>query len=271
MPWCPSRAPVGCVRVPEAGRALIKSPPRRVDSKSVADSNLLRMDDVLLRAAACAVPVAGFGGLLWFATLFGGSEPVWPGFWVGAVLPVALAAAPIALLGAGLRLRRREKRAVALLRTVERQLVVRVPDWLASSGMSRSEVEVALRDLSNAGTALLVFDREADEIQDGRLRRAVVQVEKCTTCGARIEQEVELSRLGHETSCDHCGSALSDDEIDAARDRLVTEIRAQNASAARARRTSPDFSLGLFAILMIVCWPIALVYAYQRWGANADA
>jgi len=236
----------------------------------MARPDLLRFDDVLLRAARLA-------GLLWL----GGLVIVW-GVWLNAPpdleqavaqaawITALLATAPIGLLVAGLRLRRRESRAWALLRMIDEHVEVPSRDLLRDSDWTPTSLERAIRDLNNAGVSFLVWDREAGLVQDGRLRRTRIQIDECGSCSAKVSVTVAVGSV-EPPRCPYCDGPLCADRILEEKARLIEELDG-GAAARRARAASNgnerNFSIALFVILCLVFWPLGVAYALYSWHAS---
>ena len=182
---------------------------------------------------------------------------------VAGIAPLA----PVGLLVGGFQLRRRERRALAVLRVIEHQLVVAAEDLMHAFELGRAELALAIRDLNSSGLAFLVWDRQTNRVQDGRLRRTVLQVEKCGACGAKIAQEISIAHAASAARCPHCGSGLPVDDVADARERVVAEIQRKNRleQMKTSNAEQPTFSMTIFVVLMLIAWPLALIYMMRRW------
>src|SRR5262245_40726593 len=114
-----------------------------VDAHAMHAPNVLRMDDFLLKAAVLAAfAVASVGALALAVPEEAGALRT--GLLIGAG---SASLAPIAMLVLGLHLRRREQRAQALLRLLDRQPELTAADLLRSSDFSAATLDRAVRDL----------------------------------------------------------------------------------------------------------------------------
>jgi hypothetical protein len=168
------------------------------------------------------------------------------------------------MLALGLHLRRRELRAQALMRLLDRQPELTAADLLRSSDFSAATLECAVRDLNSSGVRHVVWDREQGLLQDGRLRQARLHIETCRSCGVKISLEVPLNQAGT-ARCPSCGSSLDAREIDEEKQAVMAALRHE----AEPRRPQGErrFSLPLFALLLVCCWPLALLYCAKCWRA----
>lgn len=225
--------------------------------------NLLRIDDWLLRAA-------GWAGGLWLAGSF-----VW---WVlslqspadGALdlrgtgwMVVAAASAPLGLLVAGLRVRRREHRAWALVRLIDAHVEIPAADLLRDSDFTAATLARAIRDLNNAGESFVVWDRASGQLQHGRLRGARVHVDECASCGAKLSLQVPLAGASA-LRCSWCEAPLVAERLMEEKARLVDALDGDEARRARDAANS-GFSPVVFALLTLFFWPLGVGYALWHW------
>jgi hypothetical protein len=173
------------------------------------------------------------------------------------------ALAPIAMLALGLQLRKRELRAQALMRLLDRQPEIVVADLLGSSELDTASLECAVRDLNSSGARHVVWDRARGLLQDGRLRQARLHIETCRSCGVKISLDVALNQAAT-ASCPSCGASLDTREIDEEKQAVMADLRAE-ARPKPAVRGPGNFSLPLFLLLLACCWPLALVYGAKCW------
>ncbi len=227
----------------------------------MAPQNLLKIDDVLLRAGQSFGLVWLLGSAVALVVAANAGRGL-----VGTTLLVAVcASAPLGLLIAGCELRRRENRAWALHRLVDDHVEIPVSELLRDSDFTAATLERAIRDLNSAGAAFVVWDREADVVQDGRLRCARIQVEDCGACGAKVSLSLHVGEpsLAH---CPYCHAPLGAERLMEEKVRLIDELGTDPAAATSPERS--DFSLGIFLVLAGVCWPFGVVYALWHWRAG---
>jgi predicted RNA-binding Zn-ribbon protein involved in translation (DUF1610 family) len=218
------------------------------------------MDDLLLKGAGIAALFVAFAGGVWLAVPEQAASVR-----TALGLGVCFAAlAPIAMLVLGLDLRKRELRAQALLRLLDREPELTAADLLRSSDFSAATLDCAVRDLNSSGVRHVVWDRERGLLQDGRLRQARLHFETCPSCSVKISLDVPL----HEAAaarCPSCGSALDAREIDDEKQAVMADLR-HEAAPLRAAPSPRSFSLPLFLVLLVCCWPLALVYGARCWS-----
>jgi predicted RNA-binding Zn-ribbon protein involved in translation (DUF1610 family) len=223
----------------------------------VGAPNVLRMDDLLLKGAAVAAVVVVFAGGVWLAV----PEEA-PTVRTALGLGMGFAAlAPIGMLLCGLHLRKRELRAQGLMRLLDRNPELTAADLLRSSDLSAATLECAVRDLNSSGARHVVWDHERGLLQDGRLRMKRLHVETCRSCGVKISLDVPLNEAAT-ARCPSCGSTLDAREIDEEKHAVMAELR-EEAKPRLAPR--PRFSVPLFLVLLVVCWPLALLYGAKCW------
>jgi hypothetical protein len=223
--------------------------------------NLLRIDDVLLRA----------GGMLLLAWLLGGA--IWLGIATHPDAPAAVqgtwgwvllaGSAPLGAFVAGLRVRARERRAWALHRLVDDHVELSAADLLRGSDFTPETLDRAIRDLNNAAAAFIVWDRESGLVQDGRLRGARVVFDTCGSCGGHVSLKLSLSDAA-DARCPYCsGPVAAGARLAEEKARLIDELDTDPEPP--SRRSDADFSLGVFVLLTFLCWPLGVGYALWKW------
>lgn len=224
------------------------------------DEDLLRLDDSMFRGAGYGAIVVALGFVV---------AAAWPegaGVSQGFVFAMACFAAigPVAMLLFGLALRGRERRAVGLLRLMENHVEVSADDLLANSDFSPTTLETAIRDLNSSGRRHVVWDRRTNLIQDGWLRRTRLHVEACASCGTKISIDVAL----HEAAaarCPSCDAPLDVREVDEEKHAVMEEISERARPRPEPVAPRQRLSIPIFLVLLVVCWPIALLYAARCW------
>lgn len=236
--------------------------------------NLYRIDDVLLRAGSvCLLLVLAATAGLVVAGLAAGSasDPGEAGLAAltrhGPLLALA-SLCPVALLGAGWTVRRREKRILAIWNWLKRNAEIHVPDLLANSDFERRHLEHAVRFLNNRGFGHYVWDQKTDTIQDAYLRSAVLHVDKCDACGAAVPLDIPIASR-EVPRCPYCHDPISFDGLQERRREAIATLRAEHRPASRSSAERPEsvptFSVALFLLLLFAFWPAALVYAWCKW------
>jgi hypothetical protein len=224
-------------------------------------ANLLRIDDTLLRAGWIAALVWGAASLV--ALVLALNEEIRMGSAIaGSLVGASL---PIALLVAGAKLRRREKRAWGLHRLIDDHVEVSAADLLLGSDFTPETLDRAIRDLNNAGAAFLVWDRKSGRIQDGRLRTSRVTVDECGSCGAKVQIDVRLGDVAS-ARCPYCHDPIGAERMMEEKAALIEKLGA-DPGAQRAQTTS-SFSVPVFVVLLFVFWPLAIGYAFLKWKAG---
>jgi hypothetical protein len=231
-------------------------------------SALFRMDDFLLKGAAYLG--LGLGAFALVAASVkstsgsGNSLPMAP--------LLAVAIAPIAMGFVGLQIRRREKRALALWRLIDREVEISSRDLLRDSDWTTPHLDRAIRDLNNAGVAYVVWDRKSQVVQNGRLRRSSLVVDECQSCGGKLSIKVTIGSPSA-ARCPYC-----DDPIDVAliaqeKARLIDELEVDRPESEATRSTpmgAGNFSVFIFLLLFGVFWPAALWYCFKHRNSLAE-
>lgn len=229
--------------------------------------NLLRIDDLLLRASGMMGLAWMFGTAVWLAVR---AHPESSAAVEGTAWVVALAGtAPFGAFIAGRRVRRRERRAWALHKLIDDHVEIAADDLLRDSDFTTETLDRAIRDLNNAGAAFIVWDRKNGLVQDGRLRSARIVLDACDACGAGVSMKVALSEASA-VRCPWCGDPIaSAAHLVEEKTRLIEELDTDPETA--ARNPSSDFSVWLFVLLTLVFWPLGVGYALWKWHQSHAA
>lgn len=214
---------------------------------------IYRIDELLIRT--------GFVTLLVVAVVTLAAAPWESRMSLPALLWLCLAAAaPAAMLLAGYGVRRRENRIHAVWRLLQRSLEVDVTALMRASSFTREELVRAVRVLNDRGLGHYVWDDQAEVVRDGRLAVTMAHESRCDTCGAGVSVTLSMSEA---PSCPYCEAPLDAGAVNALKQRTIarldTPLPPDPSVAAPAPRRR--MSIGVFVMLLIFCWPAALVYA----------
>lgn len=234
-----------------------------------ANTNLYRMDDVLIRTGRLALLVAiGAAGV---AVAFVESETR---AGVGRValglvgdhpgLVLAAFGLPVVALAVGLRIRRRERRVLQVWQLLRQRAWVDVPELIANSHFTRPELESAVRLLNTRALGHWVWDRSSDTILDGRLHTMHRHVEECDACGGKVSLDVPLIARSA-PACPYCGDPVATDDLADRRRDAIEALRAEHAPRKPDAGLGVPFSIPVFLVLLFVCWPLAVGYAWWRY------
>ena len=236
--------------------------------------NLYRIDDVLIRAGTWLGCLVALSLLLFSLLPEDATRALSKALGVGVLGLFGLGLAPVGLLAAGFHVRGREKRILTLHSVLERQLELRVGDFLANTDFTRRSLEATLRDLNESGLGYYVWDRDTDMLQDARLRRGEMHYDRCDACHASLSLTVQVGTPGV-PECPYCDARLDTGDLASAKHRLVEEIRRLDGHASsgagrvtwregrHGREEVPEFSVGLFIVMMLLFWPLGVGYAMR--------
>lgn len=229
----------------------------------MARPNLLRIDDVLLRAGGIACLLWCLGAVIALGFVLNDALPASRA--LGLV--VLGASAPIGLLVAGFKVRRRENRAWALHRLVDDHVELSASDLLRDSDFTQASLDRAIRDLNNAGAAYLIWDRKADVIQDGRLRTTKVEIEDCPSCGAKVSVTLRVGDVAG-ARCPYCHDPFGAERHNEEKAQLIDALDTDPEITSARNRSDSSFSIPIFAILTLFFWPLGIGYALWKWQAG---
>ena len=167
-----------------------------------------------------------------------------------------------AMIAAGSRIRKKERKTLVLLKSLELTHELSVKEFLDSTGFSREDTETAFRTINTLGLGYYTWNRDTDTIVDGRLKRRMVLVDTCPACGKAVGQKYSLD-LDSIPACPACGTPFNAEKWNNWRlDALKRIDRSdETEEAGKAKKFSPL----VFVILLVVFWPAALAYFFFRY------
>jgi hypothetical protein len=221
------------------------------------------MDDFLLKGALYLGVAVGLALIGLEAASSEGSLELSAGAWA---LVGAIAVAPVGMGLTGLRIRRREERALALFTLIDRDVEISARDLVRDSDWTPALLDRAIRDLNNVGAAYVVWDRDSQLIQDGRLRRSSMLVDDCGSCGAKISLQVPIGEASA-VRCPYCDAAIDAGVIAEEKARIIDELEEDRSKGSERDpwgAIGGEFSIGIFFLLFLCFWPAALLYCVKH-------
>lgn len=264
----------GATRRPGVGLPHLRGENRPADQPGMTpeSTNLYKLDDVLLRTGriGLALVVLMAAASVMVALEDGGGDAVIRLAWNhGFHLMLALSP-PVACLWTGRRIRTRERRVLSIWKVLRRNVQLRVDEFVANSHYSREELDDAVKLLNTRALAHYVHDRSNGLIQDARLRDVRIHVEKCDACSGEISLEVPIG-FTRVPACPYCGDPVCVDTLDERRRAVLDRLRGEFAPKTESLGGVP-FSIPVFLILMVFCWPAAVGYAlYRTYSAKKES
>lgn len=235
-------------------------------------TNLYRMDDLLIRTGRIGLGLVLFVGVVAAMVAFdeGGGNAVARLAWNHAFPFTMALAPPVVCLWTGRRIRSRERRILSIWKALRNQAQIRVDEFVANSHYTRKELDDAVKLLNTRALAHYVHDRSNGVIQDARLRDVRLHVEKCDACAGEISLEVPIG-FSRVPACPYCGDPVCIDSLDERRRAVLDRLRREFAPEAE-RLGGVPFSIPLFLVLLVFCWPAAVGYAlYRTHSAKREA
>lgn len=174
---------------------------------------------------------------------------------------------PLAFLLIGFAVRRREKRTLAIWRTLDRNVSTRVPELLSNSSFTRRELMQAVQLLNDRGLGFYVWQRDSDTISDARLGDEYIHLENCESCGAPVGLKVSLA-LHDVPRCPYCHAAATSHHLNLLKRDAIAELRGTvrpgRAHGIPVRRGQSAMSIPFFIVLLIFFWPAAIAYSIYK-------
>ena len=217
----------------------------------VVKRNLRTTDDWLIRIGYLIL-----GGSL----LASGCSDSFDSQGVGPIGQLLVFSAALVTLTAGYSLRRDERKITQVWNILEHSAEVHIDELSHATGFSKQFLLRAVRMINGQPDTYYVWDSTAGTIVDGRMRARIHVVEQCESCGAKVHAEVPLD-ASIIPACTHCGGPVKAGEISALKKEMLESLRDKSL------RPKRPFSVLLFIVLLVVFWPVAIVYAVWTSGA----
>lgn len=222
-------------------------------SNPYASYNFFRLDDWFLRIA-----------LFWFigALLFSASMRSIHGFDLLLLLAIFV---PPALIGfIGLRVRKAEKRTISVWRILDGHTSIKANELIENSDITREQLRDAVKLLNNRGLGFYVWNKKTDTIHDSRLDDDYVMVDSCESCAAPVGLRISLAD-SEVPSCSYCESPVASGQLNLLKQATIAELRGfrpvERQYGTPVRKGKSPFSVFWFVGLLMLCWPLAVVYA----------
>ena len=179
----------------------------------------------------------------------------------------ALIIPPVLIWIIGLRVRKTEKRTLSVWRILYSNTSVKVPELIENSDISRQQLHEAVRLLNNRGLGFYVWNKKTDTITDCRRDDEYVMVDSCESCAAPVGLRGSLA--GHEIpSCSYCQAPVASGQLNLLKQAAIAELRGYQPAERRyglpIRSDERPMSVTLFIILLIFCWPLAVIYGIYK-------
>ncbi|MBK8398783.1 MAG: hypothetical protein IPL26_26490 [Leptospiraceae bacterium] len=174
---------------------------------------------------------------------------------------------PISFLFAGYKIRTKENKILAIKAMLEKSLDTSIQDIQISTGLTKKFILEAIGVINLRGFGYFVIDSNSNRIMDARLRTEWILIDKCPSCGAAINQKVTLS-LNNAPECPYCKNPFPWNFLNELKRKTINEIYSQEHSKEQIiqpiQLPKRNFSIGIFLLLLILIWPLAIYYAISR-------
>lgn len=233
--------------------------------------NIYRVDDVLLSGAkltAILIPI-GLTALMHHAARTAADAP--PDLLTLATMSLAAMLCPIALWLAGRHVRSAEQRILALHELLQSRGEVPATSLISDIGFTRAALKRAIRLLNAERVGYYTWDDRTDVIRDARVQPRSSTGARCGACGASFSF-ILPGKNEILPACTYCQTPVDAEVLAALRRATPDSEPSGRASGERAQSAQArPFSLPIFALLMVFCWPAAIVYAVMRSRVAAGA
>jgi hypothetical protein len=180
--------------------------------------------------------------------------------WVGLLLVL-----PLSLILAGVRMRRREHELFEVWKALKPTLSLPLRQLLQRTGQSEGVLKENLVRLSQRGWADLQYHPETGRVFDARLSAYSLSLSYCPQCNEPANARM-LADLNNIPICPGCMNAYDASFLEAQKKDLVERLVAESSRRMQGHPMDGDFSLGRYALLVLLFPPFALSYALTRAG-----
>jgi hypothetical protein len=179
---------------------------------------------------------------------------------------------PISLWLAGRHVRSAENRILALHELLQKRGEVHAASLIGDIGFTRAALKRAIRLLNGKRVAYYTWDSRTDVIRDARAEPSPSSHARCAACGASFSFTLP-GRNEAFPACSYCRTPVAPDALEALR-RATQDSGSRGSESGQANAgalsASRPLSVPIFVLLVIFCWPAAIVYAVTRSRVASD-
>jgi hypothetical protein len=166
----------------------------------------------------------------------------------------------IIMLKYGYYFRNKDNMINAILRQMEIAIEVSSIELMDSTGYTSAQLEESIQAINKHGIGYYVWNKDTGIISDGRLRRRMVYVDNCPSCGNRIGKQFPIT-LDEIPTCPSCGTTLDVNHWNELKYKEFQKIEDNKMiSDERDRQNKPKISIPVLIILILLFWPGAIIY-----------
>ena len=173
----------------------------------------------------------------------------------------------LSLLIIGYIVRKKEQTVSIVLTKLRQTIEVSVTDLSVQTGISRIKILNSLKIINRRLPDFYIWNQKIDTIADGRLKRTVALVEKCSSCGNTIGKEYPVA-ADQLPECPYCSTLLSSEEWNRVKSDSIKTIKEEDLHSINNRYAhaakDKSFSWPVFIFLFIFFWPGAIIYLLAK-------
>ncbi len=175
---------------------------------------------------------------------------------------IFLSSGSVIMLWTGYYYRIIENRINAILKILTITSEVSLTELHRNTGYSIKNIESAIVTINKKLPYYFVLNRVSDSISDGRLTTKLARVDSCGSCGKKMNLDVSVSSDAL-PECPYCGIPLQPDKWNSLKREAILNIQnneREGLSVSKGIMIPHDFSWPIFIILLIIFWPLGLLY-----------
>lgn len=170
---------------------------------------------------------------------------------------------PIAMIGAGLWLRKQQNRETIFWSEIKHTLGMQAEQLRAKTGLSDHAMKVAIDRINQLGLARLYWDTKSNRIYDTRLSQHSITINYCVRCNEPLNQRL-LADLKKVPRCPACMFTHDRLQLDQLTADLVDQLHHEALPVIDQVVQERRFSWLQFLVLTLLFPPFAIVYALKR-------
>lgn len=163
------------------------------------------------------------------------------------------------LLLFGIIIRKKENKIISIWNILENNDNVFINDLALSLGLTKEFILNNLKNINKNSNVIYIYDSKHSKIVSKNLTSKYNINSKCTNCGNNVNKQIPL-HIYNEVKCDYCSTPISQNIIKEARDLALGEQSENIYKKENESNKKNDFNKITFLILLVLCWPGAIVY-----------
>lgn len=170
---------------------------------------------------------------------------------------------PASFFALGYKFRKEEKEILSLLHFLEKTIDISMSDIIGTLGLKKPSILKYLNSINQYRPELYIYNQQTERIFDSRLKREYLHIGNCPSCGAITNQRVSID-FSMLPECRYCHTPFPVNFLNELRMKIFDNLQKQKVSISTPPEQKKEFKVWIFILLLLFCWPFALIYASTR-------